>query len=167
MLIFGPYTACINLVTQDDAILNFTSLNQSMPRLGYLLPSLDVFNTDPDTLYKMYCDTLQLNQYAFSQLMEIMMPLYEGKNTYVCTCGDEIYNPYLQTMQDLLVRFIQERYGYNPVFINEPEDLESFNSGDYNFTVNGIMIFDDDKQRYILQREEDRLRMGGRPYAKE
>lgn len=165
MLIFGPYQACLSASTinRDCVFFNFTSLVQSIPRLGFLLPSLDVVNTDPITLSTQYSSCLLTNVNAFTELMAIMMPLYEGKHVFVCTSGETL-NSYLTIMNEMLPEFIKIRYGYQSVFINNADDLNYFDEGDYGFSVQGIQNFDHDRDWLIMSKENERLNNGGRPY---
>ena len=45
-----------------------------------------------------------------------------------------------------LLKFIQQRYGYNGYIINEASDVEFLNEG--SFTIQGLYNLDIDKERY-------------------
>lgn len=164
MLVFGPYRSCISAArpNQQNVFFNFSSLTETLPRLGYLLPDLgqDIYRDDIEIIYSNY---VFFNDNPFVQMMHVIMPLYEGANVFICTSGDTM-NQYISTMNELLQNLIQNRYGYHSAIINDPEDLESFDESMFGFSVQGIKIFDQDKERWTLMIEEARLRAGGAPY---
>lgn len=165
MLVFGPYRACMCAYTpaDGDILLNFSSMNQELPRLGALMPNLPNDSMiDPCQMEYFYHDYVMRDDMAFNELMNIMMPLYEGKNVFICTSGETL-NQYITTMNELLMGLILNRYGYNSVVINESDDLNYFDPGDFHFNVLGIMTFDEDRKRWSLMGEVSRLRMGGKP----
>lgn len=167
MLVFGPYRACLCAHVPDngDILLNFSSMNQELPRLGNLLPNLpDLTGLDPNQIEFFYYDYVINNDLAFDELMHIMMPLYEGRNVFICTSGESL-NQYITLMNDLLIGLILNRYGYNSIIINEPDDLECFDPGDFHFHTVGIMTFDEDRKRWTMMGEVSRISMGGQPYA--
>lgn len=164
MLIFGPYRACVNAMkpNRQNIMFNFSSLREDLPRLNYLIPNLGnaIYAPDIDIQYSNYLCT---NDLAFSELMQIVFPLYQGANVFICTSG-ETSNQYIDTMNELLQDFIKVRYGYNSAVINDPEDLDSFDEGDFGFSVRGVQLMDQDRERWILMNEKVRLASGGEPY---
>lgn len=167
MLVFGPFQACSGALIQSkgDIILNFSSLNQNLPRLVGLMPNVpNIVGLDPIQLEISYMDFILNDENAFFDLMKIMHPLQEGRNVFVCTSGDTM-NDFITTMNDLLPKVILNRYGYNSIQINVASDLDDFNPGDFHFTVPGILNMDVDWQRYTGIREQRRLANGGKPYV--
>lgn len=117
----------------------------------------------PEQYAASYYQYLLANDYAFVQLMSIMIPLYEGKDVFICITNDSI-NPFIQWLNELLMQFIQDRYGYVGIIINDADDYDAFNPGDFGFNVPGIMNMDADRGRYEQEREKARLLAGGTPY---
>lgn len=167
MLVFGPYQACIGAArlrhqSKEAVLFNFSSLSQEIPRLAYLMPTLDL-RVPIEILEQQYGQYLIFDINAFKQLMTIMYPLYEGKDVYVAISSTDM-NEYINLMNELLSSYIQNVYGYNSAIIYEPEDIYAFNDADFKFNVPGIRQMDLDRERYIQMMEEERLKAGGQPY---
>ena len=83
---------------------------------------------------------------------KIMYPLYCGDDVILLIYNEEdIFNP----ATEALVKFIQQRYGYNYQWLESPED---FNQNDNSsFTAPGITNYDTDAAMYY-----DRINKYGR-----
>jgi len=146
----------------DPVIVNFSSMNESLGRLGYLMPNLPM---DMNGFFdeNQYTLAILSNEQSFDQLMSIMIPLYEGRDVFICITNDSL-NQYLNGMNDLLMGFIQNRYGYNSAIINDEEDFFSFYRPDFKFTTQGIMNLDVDRKQWAQMKEAERIKQGGKPY---
>ena len=166
MLVFGPARACLGAIRQNKpfAIFNFTSLNESINYLNRLVMPADWSSISYEQYRAAYYRYLITDDYAFVQLMNIMIPLEEGIDVFICIDTSTL-NSVVSWLNDLLMEFIQDRYGYTAVIINEASDIDSFNSGDYGFNVPGIMAMDQDRTRYTIECEKQRLLTGGKSYA--
>lgn len=164
MLVFGPYRACLNArrPNRESVMYNFSSLTQLVPRLVYLFPAFDP-SVPREQLEYQYYQYLAFNENAFVELMQIMFPLYEGKDVFICISTGDV-NVMTSWMNELLMGYIKDRYGYMPVIINESEDIIAFNESDFRFSLQGILNMDSDRERYMQEMEEQRLKAGGRPY---
>ena len=162
MLIFGPYAACLEAMQikpQDgDVMFNFTSPVPDLQRIWELSPILDISNPNIDLMYA-YQSYILSDFHVFGVFMNLMHYIYEGRNMYLCI-HEEPLTTYLEAIHDLLPGFIQMRYGYNPVFINEGQDILSFDPGDYHFSVQGILTFDKDNEIYYSESMKNKIRNG-------
>ena len=157
-----------HLTTTDKTkILNFCSFNENYPRLK-LLPPIDFRTTtsgNPESRdYEFdlqYAQWLLNDPNAFIDLMQIVYSLYQGYDIYLLVSEDITMEQYTQS----LLKFIQQRYGYNGYYINSIEDL--FNAEDQQISGIGAMNLHDDKERLSLMLEEARQNnsFGGMPYG--
>lgn len=151
-----------NLATTNKTkVLNFCSLNEKYPRLK-LLPPID-FRTctsgNPESAeYEFdmqYAQWLLSDNNAFIDLMQIVYSIYQGYDVFLLITDDIIMEQYTQS----LLKFIQQRYGYNGFYIKSMEDL--FNAEDQPITGVGLMNLLDDKERLSLMVEESRQESRG------
>ena len=137
MLLYGTIQG-LN-VTENCIIYNFSSLNEKYPRLN-LYPPLE-FGKEYD--------------YNFDMMM-IVYNLYQGHDVFLLVDDD------LEGLNESLLKFIQQRYGYNAYRINCLEDLLYTENTD--FSTEGLINLDIDKDRLSYILESDRLQNGGKPY---
>ena len=150
-----------NLYTTDKTkILNFCSLNEAYPRLR-LLPPFDFRFTsgNPETMeYEFdmkYAQWLLSAPNAFIDFMQIIYNMYLGYDVFLLISEDNNLEQYIES----LLKFIQQRYGYNGVIIKSMEDL--FNAEDQQPTGICAMNLQDDKERLTIMLEEQRQSIGG------
>lgn len=106
-----------------------------MPPQGMLSASLE--------FDQQYINLILTNDNYFMQLMRIIIPLQQGQDVYILAYNEEsVFNPITET----LMKFIQQRYGYN---YQEVHSLEDFNPYDTSsFSTPGILQYDEDFKRY-------------------
>lgn len=151
-----------NLYTTDKTkVLNFCSLNENYPRL-HLLPPMDfklIPPSNPESAeYEFdmrYANWLLNDTDAFIDLMQIVFSMYQGYDIFLLVSDDIQMEAYTQS----LLKFIQQRYGYNGFYITCIEDL--FNAEDQVIGGIGAMNLHDDKERLAYILEERRQAMGG------
>ena len=149
--------------TNKTKILNFCSLNEQYPRL-HLLPPMD-FRMMPVSNPEMaeyefdirYASWLLQDENAFIDLMQIVFSLYQGYDVFLLVSDDINLEAYTQS----LLKFIQQRYGYNGFYITCIEDL--FNAEDQVISGIGAVNLHDDKERLAYMLEEKRQSLGGFP----
>lgn len=92
-----------------------------------------------------YANYILTNDIAFYQMMNIMYSIYEDSEllVYILIGRDE----YRDMITESLVKFIQQRYGYNCNIINEANDWPYV--ADSSINIYGLYNFDIDKERYI------------------
>ena len=152
-------------ITNKTKVLNFCSLNEQYPRLN-LLPPIDFLvipSSNPETAeYEFdmrYANWLLNDTNAFIDLMQIVFSLYQGYDVFLLISDDIKLISYTES----LIKFIQQRYGYNGFYITCIDDL--FNAEDQTISGIGAMNLHDDKERLAYMLEEKRQAInGGIPY---
>ena len=153
MLLYGTIQG-LN-ITDDCIVYNFSSLNENYPRLN-LYPPLD-FGKKYDYNFDLnYAQYILGNDNIFFDLMMIVYNLYQGRDVFLLVDDD------LEGLNESLLKFIQQRYGYNACRINNLDDLLYAESTD--FSEEGLRNLDIDKDRLSYMLESDRLQNGGKPY---
>lgn len=147
MLVAGNYTLVNKVREENFIIFNLSSYLEGYQRLR-LQPPMSVYNPEEQVFDMNYANFLLNNDVAFYDLMQIVLNLYDGRNIYILYNIDDDYN---ELIAESLLKFIQQRYGYNYYIIQSYEDLDFIISNDTNsnFTINGIYNLDIDKKRYI------------------
>ena len=155
MLMVGPIQALQN--TGNTIVYNFSSLNESYPKLALFPPNnLGAMNEyDFDMRYAQY---ILSNEIVFFDMMRIIYALYEGKDVFLLVDTDERMEMYTES----LLKFIQQRYGYNATFINSIDDFLNAESGSFNRLGLYNIMQDNNRLSYIA--ESERIRKGGKPY---
>lgn len=130
-----------NTLDNRLVVLNLNANVQCYTRLN-LMPPLGM-NTSSMEFDTQYVNLLLLDPNYFMQFMYIMNYLKNGCDVVLLIYNeDTVFNAITET----LVKFIQQRYGYNYQFLN---DVEDFNQWDQSsFTAPGIIQFDQDYLRY-------------------
>ena len=142
MLVFGP-PSCIPYIENKYAIFNYNVCIMKYPSIGLLPTTIPI---DQYTEYQFdisYANYLMSDQ-VFYNFFNLIIRLQEGQDVYLVsdTNNDKsIINSY-----ESLLKFIQQRYGYNGNVIHEPEDL--YYVKESTFTVQGLYQFDVDRLRY-------------------
>lgn len=130
-----------NTLDNRLVVLNLNANVQCYTRLN-LMPPLGM-NTSSMEFDTQYVNLLLSDPNYFMQFMYIMNYLKNGCDVVLLIYNeDTVFNAITET----LVKFIQQRYGYNYQFLN---DVEDFNQWDQSsFTAPGIIQFDQDYLRY-------------------
>lgn len=168
MLVFGPYRS----IPTDASftVFNLSSPTQVIPRL----PGLMVFPDQQQFQYNGQ-DSSEMNEksfdmwyynyvlndpVAFSSLMGLLIALYEGTNVYICIA--DYSNGNISIINESFMKMIQARYDIKYSIINDREDYLYIPIDGCDFgSVAGIRNFDEDRKRYILLVEEERIKNGG------
>lgn len=97
-------------------------------------------------------------QYGMVEMMKIILPVYNGEDVYLIVYHD---NGYFDAITESVVKFIQNRYGIIPVYINDMIDYD-FTPTQYNMSlsVNGLFNFDQDKEIYVKEYVREMYNMG-------
>lgn len=145
MLIFGS-PKCIPTIKsqfEDFKVINFDCYIIGYPNAN-LLPinvSTDYYNDrDFDIAYANY---LMGNDNVFINFFNLIIELHMGNNIFLISNNETGY----VNLSESLMKFIQQRYGFNGGFAAEPEDL--FYIKESSFTVEGLANFDNDRSRYL------------------
>lgn len=143
MLMVGDHTIPQSIYMKDTIIYNLSSMLEGFPRLR-LMPSwqMDVF--DELSFDIAYAQFILQNDFAFFDMMQIAANIANGYHVYLMISKE--YETYLNYAASLL-KFIQQRYGYNSIEINSIEDY-MYARDDSTFSVPGVLTFDDDMKRF-------------------
>lgn len=151
MLVFGPANVLPN--DTDFKVFNLTSMCESIPRMEPLLVNVPQ-NLWADSEFEKsfdiwYHDYLVKNDDAFLSYMQIIVSLYSGEKVYVCISRLES-DPYLDTINESFMKFVQQRYTLKYHIVNTREDLDDLQDGGSDFALfEGLEVLDVDKMRYI------------------
>lgn len=147
MLVAGSYALVDKIKEENFIIFNLSSYLEGYQRLR-LQPPMSVYNPEEQIFDVNYANFLLNDNNAFHDLMQIILNLYDGKRIYIIYNIDDEYN---DLIAESLLKFIQQRYGYNYCIVQSYEDLDFIISNNTisNFTINGIYNLDLDKKRYI------------------
>ena len=146
MLLFGDY----NILGQMkggkiNKIYNFSSPVEIGVRLHSLIPSFSLYQVKDSKIFDIqYADYIMTNNAAFIDMMRIIHSIYNGENVFVLIGTNEISNFFTES----LMKFIQQRYGYNGFIINHINDV--FYASESDFSINGLYNLDQDRERYVL-----------------
>lgn len=147
MIVFGGTNCIPNNIKGDYVIYNLLSLN---PNCGVydtidILPSARDFNYTDNKDYDIrYLNFIFGDDYYFYEFFsKIIYNAYIGKNVFIIVDRNEVYDNTVES----LIKMIQQRYGYNSGFINDPDDIEYLNK-DESFSIEGLQNLDIDKERF-------------------
>lgn len=155
MLVFGPYDI-LRKITDEFVVFNLSSQTQDIARLPGLMIDITGPIYDEKDFDIWYFDYIMNNEIPFTSLMNVLMNLYDGNNVYVCI-GEYSYDRIIAMINESFMKVIQQRYDIKYYIINSAEDYYSIINGNDGCAFNsieGIMNFDKDKERFILLQTE-------------
>lgn len=121
------------------------------PRLNFLLPSPEYIPEDQLTgdcntpnFDMAYHNFIITNNNAFKQFMELVIPANQSPDILIYIMIK--HSPYCDAISESLMKLIQQRYGYNVYFINEPDDFLYVDEP--TFSIPGLFTYDKDLLRY-------------------
>ena len=132
-------------------VFNFTSLYSGYRSLSALATSMHSVNNSalPTNLFvetvefdMNYANAILNNPLMFQALMNIMVNSYQGKTVILLVHRE----PYRDALMESLIKFIQQRYGYNAWIVNDIDDISCIR--EVPFTPYGITTLDEDIKRY-------------------
>lgn len=146
MLIVGDYNSIPGYenpgISENMLVFNFSGYDMKCRRLDVYPPSNMNFLDDKEYDIN-YANYILNNDNIFCNLFDIIYLLYEGVNIYILVTR----TPNVDIINESLLKFIQQRYGYNYQLINGKYDINEY---DYsNFSLSGLVNFDNDRKRYI------------------
>ena len=141
-------------LTPGRQVLNFTSLNESYPRLDILPPYEMGARSEYDFDIK-YAAYILSNDRVFFDFMQIPYNIYLNKDVWLLIDDDEAFDMINQSLE----KFIQQRYGINGAMITCLEDFLS--AGTCEFSELGRLNFIQDKERLAMMLEKERIAAGG------
>ena len=154
MIIFidnPQYIQTYKLINHPSVVYNLSSLYSGFQSIAELITKISLVNNSalPTNLFVesvdfdiQYANSLLNNSTLFNKLMTIMHNSYEGFVVFILIQRD----PYRDCITESLIKFIQQRYGYNCWLINDPEDLNYIKEDSY--TPMGLLTLGEDLKRY-------------------
>lgn len=157
MIIFGPADACIYPAPSNMVVVKFTSMMEikNVPQLISLIPQVCMGNvSDPNYQLNFdinYANYILQNPLAFIEFMAyIIIPWKRGYNVYVMI--DKWGNEGLDMLNESIIKFIQQRYGFEPYRVSCIEDTIEITTEVYyqehSCTMVGLSNLDLDIYRY-------------------
>ena len=149
MLLIGDHNTIPYGMIDDLVVYNLFSLKEGLDNLN-LIPSIRM-DYNSKEFDRLYAQNIISNDDTFIELMRIVYPLYEGKNVYLVTTLNDLFDG----LTESILKLIQDRYGYNYSIINSYEDIQYLDD-DSDFSLNGLFNLDHDKERmsYILMQQQ-------------
>lgn len=92
-----------------------------------------------------YANYLMSNDAAFTDIMKIMYNLYQGFDVF---CISDVTDEYNELFVESVLKFIQQRYGFNGQILGDVEDFKY--TVDSTFTIQGLYYLDLDKERFAM-----------------
>lgn len=157
MLMYGDSKNIIN----TGYVYNITSYLEGYIRLNALIPPNELGRFTGKDFDIVYADYIMSNDWIFKQFFDIIYNLYIGNDVYLIASPED----WSENLVESLLKLIQQRYGYNAIKINSPDDYWSAFNSKYQSEFNpdyGLYNLDIDKERYTFIVEMNRIRCGGK-----
>lgn len=158
MLMMCGSVHCIPRTLNNLLVFNFTSLYENIARWN-ILPPPDMVAPDEVTWDRMYMDFIINNDNVFFEFFTIMYQFYLGSNIYILI--DQGSSDFIDSMNECLIKIIQQRYGINTFILNDPDDFLEIDESMCNMNIYGVALFDQDKARYTRMAVQRDLDMKG------
>jgi hypothetical protein len=155
MIVFTHNPAFINPIANHCAkqvlVFNLSSLYSGYRSVSELITSLAPLNNTglpmPEFVQTVefdiqYANALLSNPILFSKLLSIVSASYEGNTVVVLVERDW----YRDAVMESLIKFIQQRYGYNCWIVEDLDDIECIKETTY--TTPGLLMLHDDLLKY-------------------
>ena len=136
----------------NDKVFNLSSLREDFITLRYLIPPNNIGRFTDLEFDIAYMNYIMQNDSAFMDFFRIIYELYIGNDVFIVASSEEDWS---ENILESLIKLIQQRYGYNAIFVGNSEDYiyaknhctEDFISG------YGLYNLDQDKERfaYLVQ----------------
>lgn len=159
MLMYGNADNIV-LSGGNCVVYNLTSLREGYRKLPSLIPPNELGAMSGREFDIAYMNYIMSNDIVFVEFFGIIYSLYTGADVYIIVSDDD----WSENLVESLIKWIQQRYGYNACKINCPDDYIFFrNSGEvYDFNQQyGVLNLDMDKERYTYIVEKLRIMNGG------
>lgn len=127
-------------------VFNFSSFVEGVPQLTNLLPhGLDT--STEEQFDETYFSYIFVNDFAFIDMMYIIMEIYKGNHIYLIINKTPFYDRLIESFVEIL----KQRYGIIPYFINDVTDYEAILQHDdqTTFSTQGLINADIDRQRFL------------------
>lgn len=153
MIIFGSVEILHQIVASEDhdylAVFNLSGYKEGFVPLRILPQDGSIFFTNDEKVSDIaFLKYIYDNDAIFYEFFsKVMYPFYSGIDVYIIIDDRDADNMAFEIALSVM-KIIQQRYGYTPIYVSEYEDLHYVNK-DSNMNINGIYNFDQDKLRYM------------------
>lgn len=164
MLMYGTIAALSIVDVDKTSVFSITSLNESLPVLHLVPPQQLGYLSSYEFDVAYYNYIINNNDMIFAEFFVIIQNLCCGRDVLLVFSNDD----WSENLAESLLKIIQQRYGYNGVFINSMEDYIQANNMEFNFNREwGLINLDQDINRADYFNETVRLKQGGKPHYEE
>lgn len=134
--------------TDNTIVFNLASMKEGYQRLAELVPPNNIGRLDGRDFDIFYAEYIMSCEPAFYKMFTVVFELFQSHDVYLIINEFEWCDNLVQS----LFKFIQTRYGYNGVRINNMEDYIYYKNNDiFKFNPDyGLYNFDLDKERYSM-----------------
>ena len=163
MLMYGTSMMCREVRLFDSLIaFNLTSLSEDFYTLPNIIPPATIPRTSERDFDIAYCDYILGNDVSFMEFFSIVYNLYLGVDIFLVI--DEDFD-WSENVLESLLKIIQQRYGYNAVYIGSDEDfIYAKNQSISKFAPGyGLYNLDQDKERFTYLIEDMKIKGGMLP----
>lgn len=154
MIVFIPHPRFINPISEhvkkEPIVLNLTSGYSGFNDISCLCTSMRTVNNSsiPQNVFIhsvefdiRYANTILSIPQLYEAFMKMMIPNFRGELVLVLVDRDE----YRDAIMESLIKFIQQRYGYNCWIVEDYEDIDFLKES--SFSQNGILTMREDIKR--------------------
>lgn len=129
----------------DVVVYNLSSIKEGYDRLD-ILPGGNIVDGSEKEFDIQYAEYLLNNDLIFLKMFKPIFELYEGKDVFLLVSDNEE----LEDITESLTKFIQQRYGYDTLYLYDVIDIDDYydNKTEFGFSIQGLYNLDIDKERY-------------------
>ena len=147
-------------IDSDTYVYNLASFIEGPIKLRSLIPPEEIGRLVDYDFDINYANFIMGNNDAFIELYTLMLQLQLGKDIFILVSDTD----WTENLVESLFKFIQQRYGYDGIRINNEEDYNHFKDKVYDFNTGyGLYNLDSDRDRYSYIVESRRIASGGEP----
>lgn len=159
MLMYGPASAADIKFGGKGVMYNLSSMREGFISLQALIPPNTIGRLTDREFDIAYANYIMSNDTLFCIFFQIIYNLYIGKDVFIIVSTED----WSENLLESLLKLIQQRYGYNAVFINTEADyLYAATSMNFGFAPGyGIFNLDQDKERFTTIIEQYRIANNG------
>lgn len=161
MLMFGKdRDEVLNISFAGEGIVyNLASWKDGYINLRLLIPPNEIGKFTNRDFDLAYADYILMNNAVFCEFFQIIYNLYLGIDVYLMISDED----WSENILESLLKLIQQRYGYNAVYIDSDEDyIYARNNMNFDFASGyGLYNLDQDKERFSYLMETFRLNNNG------
>ena len=163
MLMYGSSSAVRNLIFSGYGVVyNLTSMAEGFYTLPNLIPPNSLPRSTERDFDMQYAEYIFNNETVFVEFFSVIYNLYLGLDVFIVI--DEDAN-WAENILESLLKLIQQRYGYNAVYISTDDDyVYAKNNAVSKFAPGfGIYNLDQDKERFTYLVEQMKQKVGSIP----